>query len=135
MENLHENHGCAKHAGGDAGHCCGQHRPMQRFMEASLLMLLARKDAHGYYLTEQLERFGLGSINLSTLYRIMRRMEEHGWVSSRWQKGGQGPKKRVYSITQAGLDALCEWIEVFRQRRQNIDLLLGEYDRFIAEEK
>ena len=134
MEKEHEKHECTKHAGGDDGHCCGQHRPMQRFMEASLLLLLAKSDAHGYNLTEQLERFGLESINLSTLYRIMRRMEEHGWVSSSWQKGGQGPQKRVYSITKAGLEALCEWIDVFRQRRQNIDLLLCEYDKLEAEE-
>ncbi len=132
MEKEHDRHGCSEHSSGHEQRCCGQQRPMRRFMEASLLLLLAQKDSHGYYLTEQLGKFGIENINASTLYRIMHRMEEHGWVRSGWQKGGQGPQKRVYSITEPGQDALCEWIEVFKQRRQSIDILLKEYDLYLS---
>ncbi len=133
MANEYEKHECKKHGSGHEQQCCGQQRPMQRFMEAGLLLLLAQKDSHGYYLAEQLAKFGIENINVSTLYRIMHRMEEQGWVCSSWQKGAQGPQKRVYSITKPGLEALCEWIEIFKQRRQSIDLLLSEYDRHTSQ--
>ena len=110
------------HGGG-----CGKHQPKQRFMETSLLVLLANQTNHGYGLLEHLKDFGFNSVNVSTLYRIMRKMEERGWVSSGWEKGDKGPQRRVYAITQDGTAALSEWIDVFKQRRANIETLLGKY--------
>ena len=100
---------------------------MQRFMETSLLVLLAEQTSHGYSLTEQLNDFGFSDVNVSTLYRIMRKMDERGWVSSSWEKGDKGPQRRVYSITDNGRAALDEWIDVFVTRKSNIETLLGKY--------
>ena len=82
---------------------------------------------HGYGLLEHLKDFGFSNVNVSTLYRIMRKMEERGWVSSGWEKGDKGPQRRVYAITQDGTAALNEWIDVFKQRKANIETLLGKY--------
>jgi len=96
-------------------------------METSLLVLLAKQTGHGYSLSEQLKDFGFVDINVSTLYRIMRKMEERGWVLSSWEQGDKGPQRRVYAITQGGRAALDEWIEVFKQRKSNIETLLSKY--------
>ena len=105
-------------------HPCGHH--MRRFMEVCLLELLRSGTAHGYVLAERLAAFGFEADELkySTLYRTLRGMENAGWVQSRWESGGQGPKKRVYSITQEGLGALDMWITVLRQRQTRITQLL-----------
>ena len=132
MKNDDEKHGCAKHGIEKSGPCCGQNRPMQRFIETCLLLLLARQTSHGYHLGEQLKNFGIEDINASTLYRIMRKMEERELVSSSWEKGDQGPQKRVYSISPLGIETLSEWIEVFTRRRANIDLLLCEYKQYTS---
>lgn len=115
--------------------CCarsemdGKHQPMQRFMETSLLVLLIEQESHGYSLAEQLANFGFKDINVSTLYRVMRKMEERGWVISSWEEGAKGPQRRVYSITNDGIASLDEWIEVFKERRGNIDLLISAYNK------
>ena len=128
-----ENCGCCEHEANEKQICCQKHKPMQRFMETCLLVLLAEQTNHGYGLTEQLKSFGFDDINVSTLYRIMRRMDERSWVSSAWEKGDKGPARRVYSITEDGLSALKEWISVFEKRRSSIDTLLSKYKQ-IAEE-
>ena len=115
------------HIGGGDGQCCGRHVPMSRFMETCLLLLLSDGADHGYSLSEKLGEFGFEDINVSTLYRVMRRMEQGGWVQSQWAQGGKGPQKRVYTITARGKEALAEEITVFEQRRQKIDVLLSRY--------
>lgn len=113
---------------GHAGGGC-KHQPMQRFMETCLLLLLVNQTCHGYCLAEQLEDFGFEDVNVSTLYRILRKMEDCGWVCSEWEKGGKGPQRRVYTITDIGMEALDEWVEVFRQRKTYIETLLARYEQ------
>jgi len=128
MDNDFDQHkGCGEHNKHSGQECCGKKQPMQRFMETSLLVLLAQQPGHGYSLSEQLNDFGFRDINASTLYRIMRKMDEGGWVSSSWEKGDKGPQRRVYAITDIGRAALDEWIEVFKQRKSNIETLLSKY--------
>ncbi|MEL7604329.1 MAG: helix-turn-helix transcriptional regulator [Bacillota bacterium] len=116
------------------GDCFGKHHHMQRFMEVCLLTLLCGPECescHGYALAERLAEFGFDAdeVNASTLYRTLRGMEEAGWVTSRWESGGPGPQRRAYGVTQAGRDALAEWAEVLRVRRECIGKLLQAYEK------
>lgn len=110
---------------------CGQH--MQRLMEVGLLVLLSQnsQDCHGYCLAEKLKEFGFSDeeLHISTLYRTLRGMEQAEWVSSHWEKGGQGPQRRVYAITPKGRAALDEWAAVLQTRRQRIDTMLEAYQK------
>ena len=123
------NCGCGSSHTEEGCQCSHKQKHMQRFMDACILVLLSQNKNHGYGLSEHLEDFGFEDINSSTLYRIMRRMDEKGWVSSSWEEGGKGPKRRVYSVTEPGLAALEEWISLFRKRRAFIDLLLKAYEK------
>ena len=109
----------------------GQCHPMHRFMEVCLLFLLSGEDkaCHGYCLADQLTRFGFANeeLNISTLYRTLRHMEHNEWVHSLWESGGQGPQRRVYSITPLGRDALDNWVTELQKRRERIGLLLDAY--------
>ena len=103
-------------------------------MEVCLLTLLCEpqcESCHGYALAERLAQFNFDAdeINASTLYRTLRGMEEAGWVASRWESGGPGPKRRAYAITTAGRAALEEWIAVLRRRRERIGRLLDAYEK------
>lgn len=111
------------------GRPCGHH--MRRFMEICLLELLRGGTAHGYALAERLGGFGFApdELKYSTLYRTLRSMEQSGWVGSFWESGGQGPKKRVYSLTKQGFAALEEWILILRQRKERISKLLDLHEQ------
>lgn len=110
--------------------CCGNKGyGMDRFMEVCLFLLLREGAMHGYGLAEQLPPFGfsLEDLNIGTLYRTLRKMEQEGFVVSDWQEGQQGPKKRVYSITAEGEKNLEEWIQILRYRKTRIEKVLAIY--------
>ena len=102
---------------------------MDRFMEVCLFLLLREGAMHGYGLVEQLQPFGFSpeDLNVSTLYRTLRKMEQEGFVVSNWQEGQQGPKKRVYRITTEGEKNLKEWIQILRYRKARIEKVLAVY--------
>ncbi len=104
---------------------------MDRFMEVSLLVLLREQTGYGYGLIEDLARFGFdpAQLNVSTLYRSLRKMEQEGLVRSKWEAGGQGPRRRVYEITATGEQELVQWIAILKMRKQGIEYLIRRYDK------
>ena len=103
---------------------------MERFLEVCLLLLLYDEIGYGYGLVEQLASFGFSEddLNVSTLYRTLRKMEKEGLVTSSWEEGGQGPKRRVYEITVNGKNELDQWIRILKVRKSRIESLIIKYD-------
>ena len=105
-----------------------------RMLEPALLLLLHYGPAHGYTLLEQLGEFGLGDLNSSAIYRMLRDMEEKGWVTSTWdEEQAQGPPRRVYRLTALGDEVLALWTQDLEESRKKVDYLLGVYRRHMEE--
>jgi PadR family transcriptional regulator PadR len=112
----------------------GRGRRAVRMLEPVLLLLLHHGPAHGYTFLEQLEEFGLGHLNPSVVYRVLRDMETRGWVTSNWdEETSQGPPRRVYQITAQGDEMLAVWAQDLEEARGRIDHLLETYRRHMAE--
>jgi DNA-binding PadR family transcriptional regulator len=96
-----------------------------RLVEPALLVLLSQGNLHGYTLLERVEALGLTALQPSMVYRILREMEEAGWVSSIWDREQtQGPPRRVYTLTEEGVAALREWEKHLEQTQGLISRLL-----------
>lgn len=104
-------------------------RPMNRFLEVTLLLALKRGPMHGYGLVERIEPFGFPAeeLNSGPLYRTLRKMEQEGLIAGKWHKGEQGPRKRVYTLTPQGEEALKEWVEILAFRKEMIEKVLSHY--------
>jgi len=92
--------------GPDPGPGGGRYR--RAVLETSLLASLAESTAHGYDLVEQIDELAadLVCIDPGSMYRLLRGLEEQGLVSSTWQTPEAGPSRRMYVITERGLEAL-----------------------------
>ncbi len=112
--------------------CGSRHHKMERFMEVCLLLLLSEEKGHGYGLIEKLTYFGFTEeqLNVGTLYKTLRKMEKEGAVESAWEKGGQGPKKRVYNITDNGEKELGKMVQILKDRKARIEKLISRYELF-----
>lgn len=110
--------------------CGPRHNKAGRFVEACLLCLLKEEKSYGYSLMEKLEHFGFGedSINISIIYRRLRNMENDNLVVSSWAESDQGPKKRMYEITDDGILELDNWILLLKDRKQRITLIIEKYE-------
>ncbi|MCC7260815.1 MAG: helix-turn-helix transcriptional regulator [Alphaproteobacteria bacterium] len=104
-------------------------RRIARFLEPCLLLLLRGDATHGYSLLEALRQFGFvpGAVDASVVYRILREMEDAGWVSSQWDTAGSGPPRRVYTVTPDGEEYLSAWINDLRCTRDEIDQFIETY--------
>ncbi len=101
------------------------------FVRPALLFMLAREDAHGYSLLDGLSEFGFNTnrVDPSQIYRILREMEEAGWVKSYLGEESLGPQRRMYQILPEGQAHLVELINNLRHWRDKIDHLLQAYEQ------
>lgn len=70
-----------------------------------ILKMFRRGEFYGYDIHKRLQEEGL-DIELSRLYRVLNEMDEEGLLKSRWQTSTLGPKKKMYTIGEAGREEL-----------------------------
>jgi PadR family transcriptional regulator, regulatory protein PadR len=106
-------------------HCKVERAP--NFAQPRLLLELAKKPAHGYELIENLGQEGSASPDPGNFYRMLRSLEEDGLVCSTWDTQNTGPARRVYELTDLGLEFLHAWAVTIQQTRQSLERFLAEY--------
>jgi len=78
--------------------------------EVLILAIVDRESHHGYEIARLIEQRSDGSLRftLASLYATLYRMEDRGWIRSRWiEKAGQR-RRCYYRITDAGRRVLAE---------------------------
>lgn len=101
-----------------------------RWLEPFLLRLVAEGEVHGGALIARLNELCLApdGVDVGMAYRTLRELEGEGLVSSVWVVN-DGPPRRTYRLTDAGREALGEWISVMRERVRLIDAFLDGTER------
>jgi PadR family transcriptional regulator, regulatory protein PadR len=85
--------------------------------EFLVLSLLEHERRHGYELNKLIESRSKGvlTFHIASLYPLLYRMEDRGWIVGRWVEKAGERRRRFYSITPAGRRALRElregWLE------------------------
>ena len=105
-----------------------------RFLEPCLLLLLCKSEVHGYELQSELLQFGFDEnpVDLSTVYRMLRALEDRGLVISRWDTQTSGPPRRMYRLTDAGRTDLESWIADLRATDRILHHFLRRYDSMFS---
>lgn len=95
-------------------------------IEPLVLAALSRSGAHGYDLVRAIEDLTAGEIvpDAGGLYRVLRRLEADGVVSSQWEEGEAGPQRRSYRLTPDGVRLLEHWVGHLEERRRTLDTLI-----------
>lgn len=83
-------------------------------MELLVLTALADRSRHGYEIGKLIELRSGGRLEfkVSTLYPVLYRMENRGWITARWVEEAGERRRRFYRLTPQGEKVLAE------QRRQ-----------------
>jgi transcriptional regulator len=76
--------------------------------EFLILALLDAEPRHGYEIQKLIEARSRGvlTFNVASLYPLLYRMEDRGWIVGRWVEKAGERRKRYYRLTAAGRDAL-----------------------------
>ena len=76
-------------------------------LRSCLLLLLAEKPSHGYDLMERVKEFGFDWGRPGPLYADLRVLVEADLLSSTFAEPASGPARRIYRITDQGLEELA----------------------------
>ncbi|WP_306361400.1 PadR family transcriptional regulator [Nocardia sp. CC227C] len=81
-------------------------------LEHALLVSLTERASSGYELARRFDK-SIGFFWNAThqqIYRVLKRMEEQGWVSAEAVVQDGRPDKKVYTVSDAGRAELTRWI-------------------------
>ncbi|QNG18321.1 PadR family transcriptional regulator [Rhodococcus triatomae] len=81
-------------------------------LEHALLVALSEQEGSGYELARRFDK-SIGFFHSAThqqIYRVLRRMDEAGWLVGEAVAQDGRPDKKVYRVTDAGRDELRRWI-------------------------
>lgn len=108
---------------------------MGQFLDPALLLLLEQAPAHGYTLLSRMAEFGLDFLAPTVIYRALREMEAHGWVTSTMdEETTQGPPRRVYALTSTGRQVLRCCIAQLQGTQQILEYLLALHEELAPED-
>ena len=95
------------------------------------LMVLKTLDTlgvqHGYGIAQRLQQVSndLLKVNQGTLYPALLRLEQRGWIASKWGTSDNNRKARYYSLTRAGRKQLAREAEDWHRMAGIMARLLG----------
>jgi PadR family transcriptional regulator PadR len=95
------------------------------------LIVLKTLDAmgslHGYGIAQRIQQVSedLMKLNQGTLYPALLRLEQRGWITSKWGVSENNRKARFYSLTRAGRKQLTKEAESWERMSAVIARLLA----------
>jgi PadR family transcriptional regulator PadR len=127
-EEGHHEEGCCGRGGWHHHHHPGRHwrfgyAPVRGLLHLLVLKLLSEGPLRGTELRKALkDRLDL-DVPSSAIYVILSMLEEKGLVVSSWETEEKGPARKVYRISEEGLDYLKEMVEEIKRYRRVLEYL------------
>jgi PadR family transcriptional regulator PadR len=85
-------------------------------LELCILRILSHGEAYTSDLSDRLKQADLLVVE-GTLYPLLTRMKNAGWLVYRWEESKNGPPRKYYSLTESGI--------------QQLELLDREWESFV----
>jgi len=106
-------------------------RKFQKELNSGLIALVllsvldrAEGDLYGYQIAKQLQSAApdLNVVKQGALYPVLRNMSASGLLASRVVPSYAGPPRRYYRITDEGRAVLRQWLAIWEQTRDFVEL-------------
>ena len=96
-------------------------------LELLILSSLEAGRKHGYEIGKELERRSEGRLEFkaSTLYSILYRMEDRGWIKGRWVEKRGERRRCYYTLTLSGVGQLESQRTEWREFSSMVNQIIG----------
>ncbi|MEZ5126219.1 MAG: helix-turn-helix transcriptional regulator [Thermoleophilia bacterium] len=100
----------------------------RRLVLPAVLLTLAEGESHGYEIAGRLLDQGfLSRPDTAIVYRTLAALEADGLVDSTVRDGTGGPRRTMYSLTEAGRLELDDWADLIAERVRTLGGFLQRY--------
>ena len=84
-------------------------------LDMLILKTLSVQPMHGYAIAQHIERLsnGVFAVEQGSLYPALERLQNKGWLTSKWGASPTGRRARYYTITATGRRRLGEKVSSF----------------------
>ncbi len=95
--------------------------------ELLLLSVLETRPRHGYELGKVIETLSGGRLvfHLDSLYPMLYRLEERGWIKGAWVEKAEERRRRFYRLTPAGQRALARQRQTWDRFAEAVRMVTG----------
>jgi len=97
-----------------------------------ILALLESGSRYGLEIVKDLDAAGQLLTSQGTVYPLLNRLSEAGWVTSRWEVADGERPRRYYDITPAGRDELNSFRDEWSRFTSAVDTLLVRSEKEIS---
>jgi transcriptional regulator len=95
--------------------------------ELITLSILEARARHGYQISKLIENRSAGQLvfHVASLYPLLYRLEERGWIQGRWVEQPGQRRRRFYALTAEGRRVLSLQRDTWRSFVRAIGLITG----------
>ena len=95
--------------------------------ELLILSAIEARPRHGYDIARHIEQRSKGAVTFhaASLYPLLYRLEQRGWISGRWAERPGERRRRMYKLTPAGRKVLAQQRSLWRAFVRAIDSAVG----------
>ena len=82
-----------------------------------ILSLIEARPRHGYEISKLIEQRSGGAVrfHVASLYPLLYRLEQRGWIQGRWVEKADQRRRRYYRLTRQGRRILAEQLRGWRE--------------------
>lgn len=98
-------------------------------LEILVLQLLSKERMYGYQMIMEMKTrsHGLFEMKEGTLYPILYRLEDDGFIKSEWSEPkDKEVSRKYYVITVSGIEVLKELKQLWKEFSTTVNLMLGD---------
>jgi PadR family transcriptional regulator PadR len=91
-----------------------------------VLKTLSLAPMHGWGIGERIQQMSrdLFRVNQGTLYPVLERLQQRGWVTAEWRPSETNRRAKYYLLTRSGARRLAAEQSDWERSREAIDLIL-----------
>lgn len=95
--------------------------------ELIILSIVEGRARHGYEISKLIDARSGGALtfHVASLYPLLYRLEERGWLRGRWVEKPGERRRRFYSLTAEGLRVLDRQRETWKRFVHSVSLITG----------
>jgi PadR family transcriptional regulator, regulatory protein PadR len=96
--------------------------------ELLILSLLSARPRHGYELSKLIHARSHGQLtfHIDSLYPLLYRLEERGWIVGTWVEKPEERRRRFYKVTAEGRKVLAQQRKTWATFVESVRLITGD---------